>query len=111
MNDNIATRRVCTAVIECALKDAEGRAGANRAEAIAWLASKDAALFLDPINIPQSSMLMRTGWREWAWQVIDPWISTDEGGNGLTSTQESVILDTLTYLNELEARQHANHVS
>jgi hypothetical protein len=33
---------------------------------IAWLSSKSAQKWLDILNIPQSSMLARTGWMNWA---------------------------------------------
>jgi hypothetical protein len=38
---------------------------------IAWLASKQAEKWLDFLNIPQSSMLARTGWMKWAAAVVE----------------------------------------
>lgn len=97
--DPQATRRLAAATVLCALKDAKGRRGGDRVEAIAWLASKKATLYLDLVEIQQSSLLTKCGWLEWA--------SAEIFSSSVPMTQEQfdVIQPTLEYLYDLQASQ------
>jgi len=103
MNDPVSARRLAAAVILCALKDAKGRKGGDRVEAIAWLASKKAAVYLDLVDIPQSTLLNRYGWKEWAIEEI-----YDDSHWPMTLDQALVISHTLEYLEDLEVSQSCN---
>ena len=59
------TKEMAVAVVSQSLMRAEE----GDAFEIAWLSSKQAQKWLDYLNIPQSSMLARTGWMMWAAQV------------------------------------------
>lgn len=87
--------------MQCALRDAQGRKGSDRVEALAWLASTRASLFLDLLEIPQSTLLTRSGWMEWA----------QEARKGvpynMTYEQYTVITDSLRYLRDLKESQYA----
>jgi len=101
MGDPEAARRLAAAAIMCAVKDARGRKGGDRVEAIAWLASKDATRYLDVLDMPQSTLLSRCGWMEWAYETImnPPQTTTIE--------QINVIWASLAYLQDLRRSQHA----
>lgn len=104
MYDPEAARRLAAAAIICAIKDAKGRNGGDRVEAIAWLASKDATKYLDVLDMPQSSLLTRCGWMDWAEEVMPvleglPFIANEDVIN--------TICRTFTYLLELKESQHA----
>jgi len=60
---------------------------------IAWLASTSAQKWLDLLNIPQSTMLKKIGWMDWARKVI-------EGRRGDPS-QRVVIAQSLHYMEDL----------
>lgn len=109
--DPQATRRLAAATVLCALKDAKGRRGGDRVEAIAWLASTKATLYLDLVEIQQSSLLTKCGWLEWAAEIIHESIFCydDEGehlpGFPIADDQISVILGSYKYLLDLQVSQ------
>ena len=111
MNDQESARRLCAAMIQCAIKDAGGRKGGDRVFAIAWLASTDATKYLDLLDIPQSTLLTRCGWMEWAEEVIltSIFCYDDEGeylpGFPIPDNQYSIIGDSYKYLKELQDSQ------
>lgn len=82
-------RRLCAAVVHRAVEDA--RAGV--VEAIAWLASNQASAWLDVLDMPQSSLLLKSGWLDWAAVALeDPKLPEEARG---------VIEFTLEYLSDL----------
>lgn len=68
--------RLSTAVLECALKDAEGRQEGDRLWAIAWLSSRQASVFFDILGWEQSRILsapmprFEGCWMQWADEVL-----------------------------------------
>lgn len=63
--------RLSMGLFECALRDASGREAGDRAEALAWLASRQAAPYYDLLGIEQSGFLMRCGWLNWASDLLN----------------------------------------
>ncbi len=101
MNDPDSARRLCAAVVQCALRDAEGRKDIDRVEAIAWLASKDCTLYLDLLEMPQSTLLTRSGWMDWAAEVLL------DSTTPMYTEHFGVISHTLDYLQDLQESQYA----
>ena len=102
--DPQATHRLAAATVLCAPKDAGGRRGADRVEAIAWLASTRATIWLDLLDIQQSTLLTRCGWMDWVREVEE-----DLGNLPYLANEDVIdtICRTLTYLEDLQARQTA----
>jgi hypothetical protein len=81
-------RRLCAAVVHKAVQDARG----GHVEAIVWLASTEATKWLDLLDMPQSSLLIKSGWLDWASVALE---------GDLTDNQRAVLLSTLSYLTHL----------
>jgi len=56
------TKKLAVAVITQSIDRARG----GDAFEVAWLASKSAQKWLDMVDIPQSSLLAKIGWMDWA---------------------------------------------
>lgn len=83
-----AERRLCAAVVQKAVQDAQrGDSGA-----VAWLASHQAEEWLDTLDISQSGLLLHSGWLDWAAVALE---------GPLSPRQRKVIQHTLTYLEDL----------
>lgn len=83
-----AERRLCAAVVQRAVVDAQS----GDAKAIAWLASGQAALWLDTLEMSQSSLLLKSGWLDWAAVALE---------GDLSDNQREVIEQTVSYLTGL----------
>ena len=84
-----ALRRLVSAVLLRAVEDAR----ANDASAVAWLASRDAEKWFDFLDLPQSTVLKRSGWMDWASHVT--------ANQTLPADQLECISTTYEYLLEL----------
>lgn len=102
--DPLSSQRLAAAVLQRAFKDAEGSEQPERTEAIAWLASTQATIYMDFLDMPQSTLLTRSGWMGWAEEVM-PYL-----GN-LPYVANQNVIDTiclsLVYLEKLKESQHA----
>ena len=102
--DPLSSQRLAAAVLQRAFKDAKGSEGPERVEALAWLASTDATIYMDFLDMPQSTLLTRSGWMDWARETI----------NGLVlhydddlEEKYACILLGYKYLHRLKESQHA----
>lgn len=64
------SRHLAAAVLQRAVQDARGVECSAPAEALAWLSSKHATIWMDLLDIPQSDFLLRAGWVELAEQAL-----------------------------------------
>lgn len=82
------SRRLCAAVLQRAVVDAKN----GNVEAICWLASSKAEMWFDLLDFSQSSLLMKSGWIDWAQVALE---------SKLTDNQYALLVDTLDYLETL----------
>lgn len=83
-----ADRRLCAALVHRAVEDARG----GDVTAIVWLGSKSATEWLELLDMPQSSLLLKSGWIDWAEVALE---------GTLTDFQRGVLISTLEYLHDL----------
>lgn len=88
MTTPYADRRLCAAVVHRAFEDAKR----GDVQAIVWLASTQAEQWLDILDMSQSSLLLKSGWIDWAEVALE---------ERLTRNQRAVLLTTLEYLQDL----------
>lgn len=89
MTEFYAERRLCAAVVHRAVADAQR----GDAKAIAWLASGQAALWFDTLDMSQSALLLKSGWIDWASVALED--------TTLPAPVRETIEETLDYLNHL----------
>lgn len=60
------SHKLATGVIECAVRDAQGRVAGDRVAAIAWLASRQASIWFDALGLSQAAFLEKLEWTDMA---------------------------------------------
>lgn len=83
------------AVLENAIRDAEGRIEGNQTHAVAWLASKDAQIWLDLLGLEQSAVLMAIDWPSMALKALQ---------GSPTASEARTITTTLDHFASLSER-------
>jgi hypothetical protein len=83
-------RRFLSTVLTRALTDASR----GDVDAVCWLASRAATPYFDALDFPQSTVLMRSGWREWAAKALP----------SATAPQSALLAQTEDYLASLAPR-------
>ena len=99
--DPLSSQRLAAAVLQRAFKDAKGSEGPERVEALAWLASTDATVYMDFLDMPQSTLLTRSGWMDWAAQELFSSVAP------MAQEYSDVIKHAHKYLHRLKESQHA----